>query len=253
MEMTLVIGATGQVGRAVIARLRRSARPVRAFVRSAEAAAGFQSAGIETALGDLTDASTLSRACFGATTVVATANAAVPTRRTDTFEAVERDGYRNLIRAAVSAGVRRFVFTSVPLTRHDRLSPLLRFKRETERALETSGLEHVIFRADVFMDTAFAMMGSAIPLRGAEGATVLRPFAFANRHFARIKDSIEQKGVAMIPGDGSSRHAFICVDDVAAFLAAAAISGLTGVYDIGGPEALSFLDIVRISLVGQSW
>ena len=65
------------------------------------------------------------------------------------------------------------------------------------------------------MDTAFAMMGSDIPLRGAESATVQRPFGFANRHFAKIRDSIEKKRTALIPGDGSKRHSFICVDDVA--------------------------------------
>jgi len=148
------------------------------------------------------------------------------------------------------------VYTSAPLTKHDRLSPLLESKRATERELESSGLDHVIFRASIFMDTAFAMMGSEIPLRGSEGATVLRPFAFANRQFARIKHSIEQKGVAMIPGDGTSRHAFICVDDVAEFLAAAAVGGpcsgrlprpYSGAYDLGAPDALTFVDVVHLN------
>jgi uncharacterized protein YbjT (DUF2867 family) len=96
------------------------------------------------------------------------------------------------------------------------------------------------------MDIAFAMMGSAIPLRGSEGATVLRPFAFANRHFARIGNSIERKHVALIPGDGTTRHGFVCVDDVARFLAAAAVSGPSGIHTVAGPEALTFLDIVRL-------
>jgi uncharacterized protein YbjT (DUF2867 family) len=180
------------------------------------------------------------------TTIVATANAAVPTRRADTFEAVERDGYRNLIQAATAAAVRRFVYTSAAPTKYARLSPFLRFKRETEEALTASSLEPVIFRAGIFMDVAFAMMGSTIPLRGSEGATVLRPFAFANRHFAKIKDSIEKQHVAQIPGDGTTRHGFICVDDVAEFLASAAFSGPTGVHTIGGPEALTFLDVVHL-------
>lgn len=246
MERILVIGATGQLGRATIRRLRGKSASVRALVRGPEAAAGFESSGIETITGDLTDAGSLSLACDGVATVIATANAAIPTRRSDTFEAVERDGYRNLIQAATAAGVRRFVYTSAPLSKQEHLSPLLRFKRETEQTLASSGLDHVIFRADVFMDTAFTMMGSAIPLRGSEGATVLRPFGFANRYFARIKDSIERKHVALIPGDGTTRHTFICVDDVAEFLASAAFSGPSGIHSIGGPEALSFLDIVHL-------
>jgi len=227
-------------------KLKTRAASVRALVRSPETAARFQSLGIEAVLGDLTDPASLTRACAGVSTVIATANAAIPTRRTDTFEAVERDGYRNLIQAATAARVRHFVYTSVPLSKHERLTPFLQFKRETEQVLAASGLDHTIFRAGVFMDVAFTMMGSAIPLRGSEDATVVRPFGFANRYFARIKDSIEQKHVALIPGNGTTRHAFICVDDVASFLASAAFSGPSGIHAIGGPEALTFVDIVRL-------
>lgn len=246
MERILVVGATGQLGTAAVRRLARTGGAIRPLVRSAEGAARFQGPGLEPVLGDLTAFDSLQRACNGVTTIVATANAAIPSRAADSFEAVERDGYRNLIRAATAAGVRRFVYTSVPLSpAGERLSPFFRYKRETEQALMTSGMEHVIFRAGVFMDVAFAMMGSTLPLRGSEGTTVLRPFGFANRHFARIKDSIEQKRQAMIPGKGTTRHSFICVDDVATYLAAAAYSG-SGIYDIGGPEALTFVDVVRI-------
>ena len=68
----------------------------------------------------------------------------MPTRRTDTFEAVEPDGYRHLIQAATAARVRRFVYISVPPSKYERLSPFLKFKRETQRALIASGLDHVI-------------------------------------------------------------------------------------------------------------
>lgn len=246
MDKILVVGATGQLGTAAIRKLKARGSDVRALVRSAESAARFQGLGVESVLGDLTDQASLGRACNGVSTIVATANSAVPTRRTDTFEAVERDGYRNLIHAATAARVGRFVYTSVPLSKYERLSPLLQFKRQTEQTLVESGLNHVIFRADVFMDVAFTMMGSTIPLRGAEGATVLRPFPFVQRHFAGIKDSIEQKHVALIPGEGTTRHGFICIDDMAELLASAAFSGPSGSHIAGGPEALTFLDIVHI-------
>lgn len=246
MDRTLVVGATGQLGTAAVKELRRRGADVRALVRSAEQAGRFRDTGVESVTGDLTDAPSLARACSGVGAIITTANAAIPSRRTDTFEAVERNGYRNLIQAATAAKVRRFIYTSVPMTKYAHLAPLIRFKRETEEALTASGLESVIFRADVFMDTAFAMMGSSIPLRGSEGATVLRPFAFANRHFTRIRENIEQKHLAMIPGDGTKRHSFICVEDVARFLASAVDSAAAGEYAVGGPEALTFLDVVGI-------
>lgn len=242
----LVVGATGQLGLAAVKELLAGGRVVRALVRSPEAASRLRSLGAEAAMGDLTQPATLAAACQGIAQVVATANASVPTRAADTFEAVERDGYRNLVRASSEAGVRRFVFTSVPRSRHAARSVFFRLKRETEQLIAASGMDYVVFQADVFMDVAFAMMGSAIPLQGSEAATALRPFAFANNHFNRVKDSIEGRRTAMIPGDGSVRHAFICVDDVARFLAAAAAGGPSGVHILGGPEALTFLDVVRL-------
>src|SRR3954451_7198184 len=152
MDRILVVGATGQVGRAAIRKMMSRGASVRALIRSAENAALFQGLGVQPLLGDLTDAGSLARACEGMTTVVATANAAVPSRQSDTFEAVERDGYRNLIRAAKTAGVRRFVYTSAAPTKHVRLSPFLQYKRETEEPIAASGLDHVIFRAGIFMD-----------------------------------------------------------------------------------------------------
>jgi uncharacterized protein YbjT (DUF2867 family) len=246
MDTTLVVGATGQLGTAVTKNLLARGSAVRALVRDPISAAKFQSRGAGAVMGDLTDPATLQAACAGITTVVATANAAIPTRASDTFEAVERNGYRYLIQAACDAGVKRFVYTSGRVSKHERSSKFFRFKRETEQRLAASGLNYVIFRADIFMDVAFAMMGSMIPVRGAESATILRPFQFTSRHVERIKGSIEGKRVAMIPGDGRARHAFICVDDVAAFLAAAVYGGPSGTHDIGGPEALTFPDVVRI-------
>jgi uncharacterized protein YbjT (DUF2867 family) len=246
MGSTLVVGATGQLGLAVVKKLLANGTPVRAMVRNTESAERLRGVGAEPILADLTDPASLVAACSGVSVVVATANAAIPTKASDTFEAVERDGYRNLIRASLESGVSRFVYTSVPLSKRATCPPLVRYKRETEKAIIESGLNHVIFRAGIFMDVAFTMMGSMLPVRGSDAATVRRPFPFVASHLARIQDSIEKKGVAMIPGDGRTRHSFICVDDLANLLSAAASGGPSGVHEAGGPEALTYLDIVGL-------
>jgi uncharacterized protein YbjT (DUF2867 family) len=231
---------------AVIRKLQSRSVKIRALVRRSEDADRFKALGVESALGDLTQASSLDPACAGIDVVVATATAALPTRRADTIYRVDGQGYRNLIEAAVRAGVQRFVYASVPVMKGERLSTVFRCKRGTEQALASSSLDSVIFRADAFMDSHFAMMGSTIPLRGSESATVLRPFKFAQNYFSRIKNSVEQKHVAYVPGNGSVRHAFIALDDVASYFEAAVFGGPSGIHNIGGPEILTYLDVVRI-------
>lgn len=244
MKTTLVVGATGQLGTATVRHLLQQGMPVRAMVRRAEDRERFEKWGAEPCIADLTDPQSTTTACNGVAAVIATASAAIPSRPGDTFERVERQGYRNLLRAAKQNGVRKFIYTSALQTRFEPV--LFRLKRETERLIQASGLPHVILRADAFMDVAFAMMGSSIPIRGAENATVLRPFGFSRNHFAKIAGSIERDHVAMVPGDGTLRHAFLSIDDVVRYLAAALDPAHEGMYDIAGPEAISPLQVVEI-------
>ncbi|MBM3762379.1 MAG: NAD-dependent epimerase/dehydratase family protein [Acidobacteria bacterium] len=246
MERILVVGATGQLGLASIHELLARGQKVRALIRQPQSASTFESIGVETALGDLTDPASLRNALKGISHIVATANAAVPTRPSDTFAAVERDGYRNLIEAAIAAKVSRFVQMSVRFPATLRLSPFFQYKRETAERLRQSGLDHVIFQSDIFMDLAFSMLGSSIPLRGSHNATILRPFNFTRNFFQSIQDSIEKKRVARIPGNGMTRHGFICISDVAQALAAASIGGPSGTFALAGSESLSFLEIVHL-------
>ncbi len=197
-------------------------------------------------MGDLTDPASLKSAVRGVSRIIATANAAIPTRPSDTFEAVERDGYRNLIEAAIEAKVSRFIHTSVRFPTSIPLSPFFQYKQATEERLRQSGLDHVIFQADAFMDLSFAMLGSSIPLQDSRNATILRPFSFTRNFFHSIEHSVETKYVARVPGNGKARHGFICVADVARALAAATMGGPSGTFELAGPESISFLDIVRL-------
>jgi len=96
------------------------------------------------------------------------------------------------------------------------------------------------------MDDWFALMGSSIPLRGAEVHTLQRPFWFSRGFMLGVGHLIEKRGVALVPGTGNSRHAFIALDDVAAFLVkSVGNSGAqNAIYNIGGPEVLSWNDVV---------
>jgi uncharacterized protein YbjT (DUF2867 family) len=247
LSPVLVVGATGQLGTAVIDRLAAARQRVRALVRPTSPRV-FSSDGVELAFGDLREVESLVSACHGMTTVVATANAVVP-RGGSRFESVEDTGYDNLLDACKAEGIRRIVFMSVDQTPYDAAVTTFRLKRRIEDKIRASGLAHSIFRGSLFMDDWFALMGSSIPLRGAKAATLLRPFWFPKAFLAMAGTLIERRGIALVPGDGKARHAFVALDDVAAILAAAAVApedGANLVANVGGPEVLSWHDAVAV-------
>ncbi len=254
MTQVLVVGATGQLGTAVVRKLTAAGRRVRALVRPASDHAHLRHPGIELALGDLRDPDSLHRACRGVTAVIATANAVIPRGRAS-FEAVEGQGYDSLLAACQASGIRRFVFMSVPLTRHDDLVPTFRLKRRIERQVQASGLPFTILRGSLFMDDWLALIGSAIPLRGAEAATLRRPFWFSRAFLGAVGRLVEERGLALVPGSGQARHAFVALDDVAGFLVGAIDRPATrdAILEIGGPEVLSWDEAVQVfaSVLGR--
>jgi len=247
MGPILVVGATGQLGTAVVDRLRKSGQRVRALVRPTSPRE-FDSEGVELAFGDLREPESLVAACQGMTTVVATANAVVP-RQAGTFDEVERTGYDNLLDACKAENVRRILFTSVPVTPYDKSVTTFRLKRAIEDRIRGSGLSYTIVRCDLFMDDWFALMGSSIPLRDAPAATLRRPFWFAKGFMSFAGGAIDRRGLALVPGNGSSRHAFVALDDIADVLAAAAAApedGTDSIEELGGPEILTWTEVVAI-------
>jgi nucleoside-diphosphate-sugar epimerase len=111
---TLVSGATGRLGSRFVPRLLAEGERVRVVVRNAAAADELQARGAEIVLGDLRDASVAREAVEGAAAVVhlAAAFRGVPDEEA---RAVNHAATVDLARAAVAAGVSRFVFASTNL------------------------------------------------------------------------------------------------------------------------------------------
>jgi uncharacterized protein YbjT (DUF2867 family) len=243
----LVVGATGQVGFGVVQRLRERDVEVRALVRPATDAGAVEACGASVVRGDLREPAGLGPAVDGVTAVVATANVIVPRRgeRAD-FDALA-DGYAALGRACAAAGVGRFVFLSVPVEFMGHGAPDFEAKRQIEAALEAEGVGLTVARSGVFMDTWLPALGSRLPLRGAEQATVDRGF-WLTRLTAHAQGSIDRFGIAVVPGSGRARHAFIAAEDVAESLAAAATSETSPGPELllGGPEALSWREAAAV-------
>jgi uncharacterized protein YbjT (DUF2867 family) len=243
----LVVGSTGQLGTAIVRELESRGSAVRALARPGSAHRHLDPSRVEIVAGDLRDGDSLMRACAGADSVIATAGAVFP-RGPYEFAEDEGTGYRNLLAAARAHGVERFVFVSVPLKPpYERHIPTFRMKRLVESEIRASGVPHTIFRSALFMDDYFALMGSTIPLRGAEACSLLRPYWFS-RNFVRGVGSMIGRGLAIVPGASSSRHSFIAIADVARFMVSALERQdcVDRTFDIGGPEPLSWRAVADV-------
>ncbi|MGH8671996.1 MAG: hopanoid-associated sugar epimerase, partial [Burkholderiales bacterium] len=110
---TLVTGATGFVGSAVVRQLLRAGHRVRVLQRSASDPRNLQGLDVESATGDLNDPASLRRAVQGCTAlfhVAADYRLWVP--RPDEMYRTNVEGTRALLLAAAEAGVTRMVYTS---------------------------------------------------------------------------------------------------------------------------------------------
>lgn len=243
----LVVGASGQLGTRVVQQLSALRRPVRAFVRKTSRQGHLQLPGVQVVHGDLRDTASIDAACQGAGAIIATANAVAPLHGS-TFAAVEDKGYADLIAACRRHHCGRFVLVSVPVTPHDDAVPLFRYKRLIEQRLLASGVDCAVLRAGPFMDDWFALIGSRLPARGDPAALIHRPWGFLQTFMGAVGDLIEKRGIALVAGPASTRHAFIAIDDVAQFLIAATThpAAHKQVLEVGGPQLLSWTDVAAL-------
>lgn len=110
---TLITGATGVVGTAVLRHLSEQGGDLRALVRSDRGAIHVSGWGAAPVMGDITDPASLTEATNGVDLVyhIAGLNLMCP-RRPEKLEEVNVAGAVNVVRAARRSGVRRMVFTS---------------------------------------------------------------------------------------------------------------------------------------------
>lgn len=244
MDLILVVGATGQLGGEVIAQLsERGSCRVRALVRPGSSHAHLQLPGVEIVHGDLRDLSSLEAACSRVTHVVATATVVFP-RGKYSFNLDEQAGYRNLVRACVGQGVRRVAFVSLAIPFRDRYlrtSATYRSKAYVEQLLADSGLQFAIVRCAPFMDDYFALIGSRLPLAGEPAATLDRARGVTRLLRRLAGATIDNWGLALVPGRSDQRHAFVAVRDVAQVLIQAIRADRPrAIVELGGPDSLSW-------------
>lgn len=216
--MILVVGATGQLGGLIAQTLLDEGFHVRVLVRERSAYDAIVSAGAEPVTGDLKEPPSLLAACAGIDTVVTTANSSAR-GGSDTVDSVDRLGNRNLIEAAVDAGVRRFVFVSNLGASPDSPIAFMAAKGETEQLLRSSGMFWTIVQPNLFMDKLPVMVVGVPALTG--------------------------QAVTLV-GEGRRVHSLVAMRDVAQYvLAVVKRPDQDGqLLVIGGPEPVSWRDVV---------
>ena len=223
--MILVVGSTGFLGSEICRRLTSQGGSVRGLMRATsnpERVAALKAWGVETVLGDLRDPTSLAQACQGIATVITTATTTISMQPGDSIPITDQQGQLNLVQAAFSQGVQHFIFISFSknIDAGTTPCPLTVAKRSVEQAVMKSGMAYTILRPSDFME---------IWLSPAIG------FDFPNAK-------------ATIYGEGHARISFISLGDVAQF----AIDSIENkaarnqVIELGGPAALSPLEVVRI-------
>jgi uncharacterized protein YbjT (DUF2867 family) len=220
--MLLVVGATGMLGSEVCRQLVAAGTPVRALVRRSSASTRMRelrALGVELVEGELQDPASLAAACVGVRCVVSTASAILAQRPGDDLRSVDHEGTLALIGAAEAAGVSHFVYVSIS-GRIDVECALVRAKRAVEDRLRlASGMTHTILRPTAFMESWLTpALGFDI---GAAQAHIL--------------------------GSGRNRVSWIAIADVARFAVAATSHAFMRnvTQELGGPQALSTLDVVQ--------
>lgn len=150
--MTIAItGATGQLGRLIVERLKTRVEParLRALVRTPAKAADL---GIQALEADYDRPSTLAAALAGVDTLMLVSSSEVG-RRTEQ--------HRHVIEAARAAGVRRIVYTSLLHADTSELS-LAGEHRDTERMLKDSGLAWTILRNGWYTENYMGAVAGAL-------------------------------------------------------------------------------------------
>jgi NADH dehydrogenase len=220
--MILITGASGFIGRHLVKHLLADGHSVRCLLTSRKQRQFPYRDRVQVVTGHILDEEALFRAVTGAHVVIHLENAQWWGRPRD-LERIELEGTRNLITAARAARVGRIITVSHLGAAPSAAYPLMRYKGIVEEAIRNSGLAYTIIRSGlVFGDDDAFINNLAMQLRAS-------PVIF------------------FMPGHGEVVVHPIFVDDLVEALVRSLeiIDTVDLTAEIGGPEYMTFEDLVR--------
>jgi len=223
-----VTGGTGFVGREVVAQLLQAGHRVTCLVRRGSEGKLEKHERLDVHYGDATDPASLKGGLDGCEAIIHLVGIIreFPGRGI-TFARLHTEATANMINAARSAGIGRFVHMSANGTREGAVSAYHQTKWAAEQALRSSGLDWTIFRPSLIYGPGDQFVNMLVGL-------------------------IRKLPVVPVLGDGRYRMSPVAVEDVAAgFVRALDIPASVGeTYHCGGPQSLSYDEI--LDLVGRA-
>jgi uncharacterized protein YbjT (DUF2867 family) len=160
--MILVAGGTGTLGRETVARLTAAGLEVRVLTRDATHVAGT---GVEVAIGDVREPSTLAAAVKGASAVISAMHGFLGGLGAGPEE-VDHQGNGDLVRAAAEAGVAHFVLLSVLDAHPDHPMSLHRAKHAAEQDVRASTMSWTVLRPSSYVETWMDIVGGKLASGG---------------------------------------------------------------------------------------
>lgn len=220
----LVTGATGFIGRAVLPKLTQAGHQIRILLRPSPASPRLpKGVPVEVGLSDLTDAHGVRAALVGMEAVLHLAGGEGQGSRADLSRS-DAEATRTLAEAARETGVHRLIYLSHLGADRASAYPVLQAKAVAEESIRRGEVPYTIVRA----------------------AAVYGP---EDRFTTSLAMTLAlSPGIYFLPGNGSVPLQPLWVGDLATALVWALDEpGLIGrTYEIGGPEILSWREIVGL-------
>jgi len=220
-DTVMVVSATGFLGMEICSRLIKANKKVKGLVRTASdenTVNGLKQMGVETVTGDVKDYDSLSQAFKNVGAVISTVTSTRSRKEGDSLESVDEEGQLNVVKAAKANGVKHVVYISFNQFPGEFF--LQNAKRKVENALKESGMTYTILQPTFFMEVWLS------PHLGFD----------------------HPNGKATIYGLGNNKISWISLRDVAAFAVASLDNeaAKNAIIELGGPEALNPLEVVKI-------
>lgn len=224
MATTLITGATGYIGRHLIARLVAEGQRPRCLVRRSAGTDSLPVGKVDLVTGDVTDPASLAAAARGADTVVHLASVVANVKESGTisYARINDQGTANLVHAAKDAGVRHFLYLSGVNTVPGADGSYIRTRWNAEQHVRKSGIPYSILEPSIL-------------------------FGDRSAFFTALADLARVAPIVPVPGNGTLRFQPVWVEDVVTCIVRMlAEGGRDDVVAIGGPEYYTYDELLDL-------